>query len=90
MPHEPSGCCPPLQLIADRRCPACPTVILSGRLPHSAKHACRLLHARWRRSVVIARRHRQRALRQLDRRAEADYRALLAHHVKQEGGGGAA
>jgi hypothetical protein len=46
--------------------------------------------ARWRRSVVIARRHRQRALRQLDRRAEADYRALLARHVKQEGGGGAA
>ncbi len=88
MPHEPSGSCPPLQLIADRRCPACWTIRplddfpAQRDMPTGCCVACRRRHA------AVVRRRRQRTLRQVARRAEAGYRALLAQH--RAGGDGAA
>jgi hypothetical protein len=88
MHHEPNGSCPPLQLIADRRCPACWTVRplddLSAQpdMPTGCCVACR------RRSAAVARRRQLRTLRQVARRVEAGYRALLAE--VQRGGGDAA
>jgi hypothetical protein len=86
MPHEPSGSRPPLQLIADRRCPACGTVRplddfpAQPGLPTGCCVACR------RRSAAVARRRQQRTLLQVARRAEAGYRALLAQHSQGSGG----
>ena len=40
-----------------------------------------------RRKVAVARRRQQRTLQQVARRAEAGYRALLAQHTRQGGGG---
>jgi hypothetical protein len=85
MRHEPSGSCPPLQLIADRRCPACWTVRplddfpAQPGMPAGCWAPCR------RRSAAVARRRQQQTLRQVARRVEASYRALLAQH---RGGGG--
>jgi hypothetical protein len=88
MPHEPSGSCPPLQLIADRRCPACWMVRPLDDFPaHPGMPAGCCLACR-RRSAAVARRRRQQTLHQVARRVEASYRALLAQH--EEGGGDAA
>jgi hypothetical protein len=85
MRHEPSDYLPPLQPIADLRCPSCGAVkplddfsIRAGG-PAGCCANCR------RRSATVADRRRQRTLRQVARRAEAGYRALLA---ELQGGGG--
>jgi len=89
MRHEPSDSCLPLQPADDRRCPSCravrPPDDFSPRagVPAGCCAPCR------RRSAAVTRRHRQRTLRQVARRAEAGYRALLAQH-SQVGGGDAA
>jgi hypothetical protein len=89
MRHEPSDLCSQIQPAADRRCAPCQAVKplndFSARAgtPAGCCMACR------RRSDSVVRRHRQRTLRQVARRAEAGYRALLAQHP-QEGGSDAA
>jgi hypothetical protein len=86
MRHEPSDSCLPLQQTAGRRCPSCQAVkppddfTPRAGTPASCCAACR------RRSAAVTRRHRQRALRQVVRRADASYRALLAQHTVQGGG----
>ena len=90
MPHEPSDSCPPIQRTVDRRCPACRTVRpLDDFATRTGTPAgcCALCQ---RRSATVARRHRQRALQQVARRAEASYRALLAQHTPERGGDDAA
>jgi hypothetical protein len=88
MRHEPSDSLPPLQPIADQRCPSCRAVKplddfpIGIGAPAGSCATCR------RRCAAVARRRRQRALRQAARRSEAGYRALLAE--LQGGGGGAA
>jgi hypothetical protein len=89
MPHEPSDLCLPIQPAAGRRCPSCRAVkplddFPIPRTPAGCCASCR------RRSAAVARRHRKRALRQVARRAEAGYRALLAQYAEQGGAGGAA
>jgi hypothetical protein len=90
MRHEPSGSCPPVQPTADRRCPSCQTVRplddFSDRAgtPVGCCASCR------RRSAAVTRRRQHRALRQVARRTEASYRALLAQHSPQGSGGDAA
>jgi len=90
MPHEPSRIDHPNQQAADWRCPFCGAVkplddFPAGVVtPASCSAACR------RRRAAIAHRHRQRTLRQVARRAEASYHALLAQHARQGGGGYAA
>ena len=88
MRHEPSDSRPTFQPTADRRCPSCRAVKPLDHFPTGAPAgdcgSCR------RRTAAIGRRHRQRALRQLARRAEAGYRALLARDTEPGGGGGAA
>ena len=73
MPHEPSDSCRAVKPLDDF--PA------RADAPAGCCGSCR------RRSTTVARRHQQRTLRQLARRAEAGYHALLAQHAKQEGGG---
>jgi hypothetical protein len=85
MRHEPSRSCLPVQPTGDRRCPSCRTVKPPEDLLDSAGTPARCCVSCQRRAAV-ARRHRQRTLRQVARRAEAGYRALLAQH---EGGGDA-
>jgi hypothetical protein len=86
MRHEPSDSHPSVQPTAGRRCPSCRTARslddFSAGTPGGCCGSCR------RRRAVVARRHRQRTLRQVARRAEAGYRALLAD--LQGGGGDAA
>jgi hypothetical protein len=53
-------------------------------MPAGCCVACR------RRSAAVARRRQQQTLRQVAGRAEASYRALLAQHSPQRGGGDAA
>jgi hypothetical protein len=80
MPHEPSDSCPPLQPAADRRCAACRMIRPLDDFPaQTGMPTSRCVTCRHRRAAV-ARRHRQRALRQVARQAEAGYRALLTHH----------
>jgi hypothetical protein len=83
--HEPSDSRPSLQPTADRRCPSCRVVRslndFSAGTPGGCCGSCR--HRR----AAVTRRHRQRTLRLVARRAEAGYRALLAKH---RGGGDAA
>jgi hypothetical protein len=89
MPHEPSDLCRPIQPAAGRRCPSCRAVKPLDEFPtrgDAANGGCAPCR---RRSAAVARRHRRRTLRQVARRAEAGYRALLAQH-SQVGGGGAA
>ena len=83
MRHEPSGSLASVQPAADRRCPACRAVKPLDHFPADGSTGCCAPCRR--RSVAVARRHRQRTLRQVARRAEADYRALLA---EVQGGGG--
>jgi hypothetical protein len=89
MPHEPSDSLPAVQQTADRRCPACRTAKPSDEFPARADAATGCCTPCRRRSAAIGRRRRQRTLRQVARRAEASYRALLAQHP-QRGGGNAA
>jgi hypothetical protein len=85
MRHEPSRSCLPVQPTGDLRCPSCRTVEPAEDFLDSAgTPAC--CCASQRRRTAVARRHRQRTLRQVARRAEAGCRALLAQH---EGGGDA-
>jgi hypothetical protein len=81
MRHEPSDLRLPIQPIAGRRCPSCRTLKPLDDFSAVCWASCR------RRSAAVARRHRQRALRQVAR-AEADYRTLLTQH--RRGGGDAA
>jgi hypothetical protein len=88
MPHEPSDSCLPLQPTADRRCSFCRAVKPPDDFPARADAPAGCCMACRRRSTTVARRHQQRTLHQLARRAEASYRALLAE--LQSGGGDAA
>jgi hypothetical protein len=91
MPHEPSDSCPPLQPAADRCCAACRAACRMVRPQDDfpARTGSRCVTCR-RRRAAVARRHRQRALRQVARRAETGYRTLLAQHPPQGGGWDAA
>jgi hypothetical protein len=86
MRHEPSCSCLPVQPIGDRRCPSCRTLKPAEDFRDSAGTPTGCCVSCQRRRAAVARRHRQRTLRQVARRAEAGYRALLAQH---EGGGDA-
>ena len=90
MPHEPSDSRLPVQPTDDRRCLSCRAVKRSDDFPSRAGTPAGCCGSCRRRRAAVARRHRQRALRQVARRAEADYRALLAQHTPQGGGGSAA
>ena len=90
MPHEPSDSFLPIQPTADRRCPSCRAVKPLDDFPTRADAPAGCCGSCRRRSTTVARRHRQRTQRQLARRAEAGYRALLAQHAKQESGEDAA
>jgi hypothetical protein len=85
MRHEPSGPCPSVQPTADRPCPSCRAVKPQGDFPIAAGASAGCCATCRRRSATVARRGQQRALRQVTRRAEAGYRALLA---ELQGGGG--
>jgi hypothetical protein len=91
MRHEPSGSLPPVQPTADRRCPSCravkPLDDFSAASPSTPAGCCTPCR---RHSAEVARRRQERTLRQVARRAEASYRALLAQHAKQGSGGDAA
>jgi hypothetical protein len=84
MRHEPSGPCPSLQPISDRRCPSCRAVKPPDDFPIGVGALAGCCATCRRRRTAVARRRRQRALRQVARRAEAGYRALLA---ELQGGG---
>jgi hypothetical protein len=90
MPHEPSDSCLAVQPTGDQRCPSCRAVkpaedfLDRADTPVGCCASCR------RRRAAVARRHRQRALWQVVRRAEVGYRALLAQHTVQGDGGDAA
>jgi hypothetical protein len=86
MRHEPSGSCPPVQRTTDRRCPACWTVRPQDDFPIEAGAPAGCCALCRRRSASAARRHQQRTLRQVTRRAEAGYRTLLAQHTRQGSG----
>jgi hypothetical protein len=90
MRHEPSGSLPPVQPVANRRCPACRTVRPLDDFPAHAGAPAGCCASCRRRRAAVARRDRQRTLRQVTRRAEASYRTLLAQHAEQGGGGDAA
>jgi hypothetical protein len=88
MPHEPSRSRPPVQPTSDRRCPSCRAVKPPEDFLDGAGTAAGCCGSCRRRRTAVARRHRQCTLRRVVDRAEAGYRALLAHHA--EGGGGGA
>jgi hypothetical protein len=85
MPHEPSDLCLPIQLAAGRRCASCRAVKPLDDFPARAGTPAGCCGSCRRRRAAVARRHKQRTLRQAARRAEAGYRALLA---ELQGGGG--
>jgi hypothetical protein len=89
MPHEPSRSCLPVQPTGDRRCPSCRTVKPAEDFLDRVGTPAPCCASCQRRRTAVARRHRQRALRQMARRAEAGYRALLVNHTPQGGGGDA-
>jgi hypothetical protein len=88
MRHEPNDSLPPLQPIADQRCPSCRAVRPLEDFPNvvGTRAGC-CVPCRYR-QAAIARRRQQRVVRQVAGRAEASYRTLLAEH--REGGGNAA
>jgi hypothetical protein len=88
MRHEPSESLPPLQPIADQRCPSCRAVkpLEDFRNVVGTRAGC-CVPCRYRQAAV-ARRRQQRVLRQVAGRVEASYRALLAEIPA--GGGDAA
>ena len=90
MRHEPSGSLPPVQQTADRRCPSCWTVKPLEDFPAQAGTLGGCCAPCRRRTAAVAHRHQQRTLRQVARRAEAGYRALLAQQPQVGGGGDAA
>jgi hypothetical protein len=90
MPHEPSRSCLPVQPTGDRRCPSCGAVKPLDDFPAGAGTPASCCAACQRRRAAVARRHRQRTLRQVARRVEAGYRALLTQHTSERGGGDAA
>ena len=90
MRHEPSGPCPSLQPADDRRCSSCRAVKSPDDFPIGAGAPAGCCASCRRRSAAVTRRRQHRALRQVARRAEASYRALLAQHSPQGGGGDAA
>jgi len=85
MRHEPSGPCPSLQPITDRRCPSCRAVKPLDDFPIGAEAPAGCCATCQLRCAAVTRRRRQRALRQIARRAEGSYQTLLA---KVQGGGG--
>ena len=90
MRHEPSDSSLPLQQADGLRCPSCQTVKPPDDFSDRAATPAGCCAPCRRRSAAVTRRHRQRTLRQVARRAEASYRALLAQHSPQGGGGDAA
>jgi hypothetical protein len=80
MRHEPSDSLPPLQATAERCCPVCRAVrpLDAFPVPGAPAGCCGLC------------RRQQRILRQVARRAEASYRALLTQHAIRRGGRDAA
>jgi hypothetical protein len=90
MRHEPSDSLPPLQPIADQRCPSCRAVKPQDDFPIGADAPAGCCATCRRRNAVVAHRRQQRALRQVARRAEAGYRTLLTQHTRQGGGEDAA
>jgi hypothetical protein len=85
MPHEPSRPRPPLQP-ADQSCLSCRAVKPLDEFPAQAGTPAGCCASCRRRSATVAYRHRQRTLRQVARRAEAGYRALLTQHPQRGGG----
>jgi hypothetical protein len=86
MPHEPSESLLPAQPTTDRPCRACRAVKPLDDFPAArASTPAGYCAPCQRRSTAVARHRRQHTLRQVARRAEAGYRALLAEH---RGGGG--
>ena len=85
MRHEPIDSLPLIQPIAYRRCSSCRAVKPLDDFPIGAGTPAGCCTSCRRRSAAVARRRRQRALRQDVRRSEAGYRALLA---ELQGGGG--
>lgn len=85
MRHEPSDSCLPIQPAADRRCPSCRAVKPLDDFPAQPGMSAGCCASCRCRSGAVVRRHRWRTMRQVARRAEASYRALLAEH---RGGGG--
>ena len=83
MHHETSGPCPSLQPIIDRRCSSCRAVKSPDDFPIGAGAPAGCCASCRRRSAAVTRRRQHRALRQVARRAEASYRALLAQHSPQ-------
>ena len=90
MRHEPSRTCLLVQPTGDRRCLSCRTVKPAEDFLDSAGIPARCCASCQRRRTAVARRRRQRTLRQVARRAEAGYRALLTQHTPERGGGDAA
>jgi hypothetical protein len=89
MRHEPSGPWSSLQPITDRRCP-CRAVRPLDDFPAVVDAHAGCCMACRRRTAAVACRRRQRTLRQVARRAEAGYRAMLAQHTREGAGGDAA
>jgi hypothetical protein len=89
MRHEPSRSWLPVQPTGDRCCPSCRTVKPAEDFLDSAGLPARCCVSCQRRRAAVARRHRQRALRQVARCAEAGYRALLTQYTPERGGGDA-
>jgi hypothetical protein len=85
MPHEPSDSCLAIQPTDDRRCPSCQAVKPLDDFPARAGTPAGCCMACRRRNTTVARRHRQRTLRQIARHAEVGYRALLAE-LQGDGG----
>jgi hypothetical protein len=88
MRHEPSDLCPPIQPAADRRCPSCRAVKPLDDFPTQAITPAGCCASCRRRRAAVARRRQQHTVRQVARRAEASYQALLTE--LQRGGGDAA
>jgi hypothetical protein len=84
MPHEPSDSWPPIQPTAGRRCSSCRAVKPLDDFPIRVDASAGCCVACRRRGTTVARRHQQQTVRQIARRAEAGYRALLA---ELQGGG---
>ena len=85
MRHEPSGSCLPVQPAGGQRCSSCRVVKPSEDFPDRAGTPTGCCATCRRRRATVARRHRQRTLQQLARRAEAGYRAPLAHYAQRGG-----
>jgi hypothetical protein len=90
MRHEPSGSRPPVQPDPARRCLTCRTARLPDEFPTPTGTRGGCCAACRRHKAAVVRRCNERALRQLTRRQEASYQALLVRYAPRGGGGGAA